>query len=268
MTAAEAKQEFEKLARDNGLSDDQVKAVLQAFDNEKFAGGVAAGYTRHSEYSRALDKTKDLEGKLVNVEKWYNEQAVPALTNLQQVQANLSKYEALYGKLDDAPPGDKRAAAAAAGISREELDKILEQRTNALTAAVVDYERLMGDIRLGHFQRFNEVLPVKEMEKFMRENQITDLERGYELFAKPRVAELDKAAQTKREKEMREEIERDIRSRYKLPAEPKPPATTPFEDLANARASKDYNEHEADQKARSAFLDSMREDWSQKGNAA
>ena len=262
MNAAEAKQEFEKLAREHGLGDDQVKAVLQAFENEKFAGAVANGYTRHSEYSRSLDKLKDAEGKLKATEEWYNTQAAPVFKQTTTALETLAKYEALYGKLDDQSSGNRNAAAAAAGITREELEAMLKQRENAVLASVVDYERQMGDMRLGHYQKFNEVLPVKELEKFMREHQITDLERGYELFVKPRVQQVEKDADEKKWATRKEEWEKDFRSRYKLAPEPKAAPTTVFEDLDNARRSKYYNEHDADAKARSAFLDSMKEDWS------
>lgn len=268
MTAAEAKREFEKLAKDHGLSAEQQAAILQAFDNEKFAGAVATGYARHSEYSSALDKVRDLEGTKSQYEAWYKTQALPAMNLANEKLATLAKYEELHGPLDDTSGVGRKAAAAAAGYTREELDNILEQRANAQSGAFVEYERMMADIRDEHREKFGKRLPVGELEKYMRDNKINDLTVAYERWTKPQLETLQKTQREDELKRAKEEWERDFRSRNRLPAEQRPEQTTVLEDLNKIRRSKDYNEGAQNDEAKDAFLSSMREDWAAKSGAA
>ncbi|HLZ39404.1 MAG TPA: hypothetical protein VKQ11_00485 [Candidatus Sulfotelmatobacter sp.] len=262
MTAAEAKKEFAKLAKEHGLSDEQQTAVLQAFENEKFAGAVATGYARHSEYSSALDKKREFEEKLATYEKWYKEQATPAIQFANSKLTALEEYEKRFGKLDDeSTPGEKKAAAGAAGLTREEIEKLLEQRNNALSGAFVDYERTMGDIRDEYRDTFGKRLPVGELEKFMREQKITDLQVAYERWTKPQLEEVRTKQREEERKKDREEWERDFRSRNKMPSEQRPEPTTVLEDLTKIRHQKDYNENAQNEEAKEAFLSSMRETW-------
>lgn len=255
MTAAEAKQEFEKLAKDSGLSEDQVKAVLQAFENEKFAKGVGTGYARHSEYSSAMDKLKNAETKIGQYEEWYSKQAAPAINAAQQIAAKLAAYEGTYGPIETGTTGERKAAAGALGITREELDKILKERSNAESAAFVEYERQMGDIRLDHYARFGEKINMEAFEKFMRENKAVDISSAYRNFVEPRLEEKRGKEFEERIKKERDEAVRDFASRHKIPTEPRPEPTTPFEDLMKLKRDKDYD----DSKAKEAFVTSWNE---------
>ena len=259
MTTAEAKAEFEKLAKENGIPDDQVSVLLQAFSNEKFAAAVGNGYTRHSEYSSALDKAKNAEKKAQEYEKWYTEQAAPAMGWAKTAAERLQQYEDKFGSLDNATAGEKAAAAAVAGISEEKLNKTLETRMNALSSAFVDYERTMGNLREMHRDQFKSRLPVDDLEKFMRENKITDLERGYELFTKPKLEEVRKNEREEERKRDREEWEKDFRSRNAMPKQQVAEKTTVFEDLKKIQHSKDFDKDEAEANARSAFLNGWNE---------
>lgn len=268
MTAAEAKQEFEKLAKDSGLTEDQMKAVLQAFDNEKFAKGVGTGYARHSEYSSALDKLKNAESKIGQYEDkigqyedWYTKQAAPAITAAQQVAQRLQQYEAQYGPLDDQTVRDRKAAAGALGVTREELDKVLKERSDASTAAFVEYERQMGDIRLDHFARFGEKMDMDKFEKFMRESKSADIPGAYMKYVEPRMEEKRNKDFEDRIKKERDEAVRDFASRHKIPTETRPEPTSPLEDLMKLKRDKDYD---GDSKAKEAFVSA----WNEQSSAA
>jgi|SRR5579864_7490384 len=266
MTAAEAKKEFEKLAKDHGLSAEQTAAVLQAFDNDKFAGAVANGYARHSEYSSALDKVRDLEGTKSQYEKWYNEQALPVLNAANAKLATLAEYEKLHGPLDDASRAGRAAAAAATGLSREDVDKLLKERTDALSGAFVEYERTMANIREEHRDKFGKRLPVEELEQFMREKKINDLTVAYERWAKPQAEALDKTRREEERKKDREEWEKDFRSRNKLASQQHEEPRPVLEELEKIRHSKDYDADTQNDAAKDAFLSTMREDWAAKAS--
>lgn len=261
MTAAEAKEEFTKLAKDSGLTEDQMKAVLQAFENEKFAKGVGTGYARHSEYSSALDKLRNAESEIEKYQVWYRDQGAPAVTAAQQVWQRLQQYEAQYGPLDDQTVRDRKAAAGALGITREELDKVLKERSDASTAAFVEYERQMGDIRLDHFARFGEKMDMDKFEKFMRESKSADIPGAYMKYVEPRMEEKRNKDFEDRIKKERDEAVRDFASRHKIPTETRPEPTSPLEDLMKLKRDKDYD---GDTKAKEAFINT----WNEHSSAA
>lgn len=255
MTAKEAQKEFEKLARDNGLSEQEITNVTQVFGNEKFAGAVANGYARHSEYSSALDKAKAAETRAQSYEVWYNQQALPTLT---QANNRLAEYEKLYGPVET--PRQAQTAAVATGLTKEQVEAMLRNDRTAMAEATVDLLKKQGKVQMSHYKTFGELLDIDQLEAHMKQMRQTDIEAGYSSWVAPK-AEAKRTEEIEaRIKKEREEAIKDYRSRNRVVETASRPNSV-FHDLKKLQDGKTA-EGQQDQEAEDAFLSAWRDNAS------
>lgn len=261
MTAAEAKEYFKTLAQSKGIDASQ---MLQAFDNEDFAKEVANGFTRHSEYSQALDKARALEQKyqtdVGKWQQWYEGYAKPAVETASKAQQRLEAYIAAYGEMPDGTPANpNQARQAVNGLSKEEIADMLKREFQVRDQAYATMSKQLTRLAARHLKDYNEDLDIDQVEKLMDEKHLP-LEAAYREYVSPRVEERQKTERRDWETKRTSEIERDIRSRFKIPVDAKPRESV--SDLLNKKAPEGVSEEKA---ARDAFLGAWNE---QDGNAA
>lgn len=255
MTPQEAKAYFEELARKSGV--DLNVPLSQVLSNDTFLKETSNGIARHSEYSSALDRARNLEQE-VNAAKtqlgtwdqWYKNYAEPKVSKAEQAEKRLQDYVNQFGELPDGTPvGNRTGAQVTAGMTKEDIDKMFRERDRAYTTMTKQVTRVMAR----HLKDFNEDLDIDAVEKIMDEKGLP-LEAAYKEFVQPRVEERQTKERSEWEKKTRDEIERDLKSRYKLPVDAKPRESV--SDLLNRKAPDNMPE-ELD--AKNAFIDAWNE---------
>jgi hypothetical protein len=246
MNYEDAKQYFEKLAQDSGLDGDAQSAVLQALENEKFARGVADGFIRHDEYSRGMDKVRSREEEL---NKWYNDAAMPAYqTNVRGIE-KLRQYETLYGDLTN---GSSPASSSPSTPNREELDRYLEDKFRARDQAYTGLSKTISKITFDYYKRFGEPLDVDEVEKIALSRGMDPMS-AYKEYISPKLEAQQKTEVDAKLKAARDEGYRDALTKHRLPVDTAPKDYNPFFDREVPKTG--TSEVEADRASRSAFLE-------------
>ena len=261
MTTAEAKEYFKTLAQSKGID---ASSFLQAFENEDFAKEVANGFTRHSEYSQALDKARALEQKystdVGKWQQWYEGYAKPAVETAASAQKRLEAYIAAYGEMPDGTQVNQtQARQAVNGLSKEEIADMLKREFQVRDQAYATMSKQLTRLAARHLKDFNEDLDIDQVEKLMDEKHLP-LEAAYREYVSPRMEERAKTERKDWEAKRTSEIERDIRSRFKVPVDAKPRESV--SELLNKKTPEGVSEEKA---SRDAFLDAWNE---QPGNAA
>jgi len=249
MNYDEAKQYFNKIAKESGLPEDQTAAVLQAMENEKFAREVANGFVRHDEYSRGLDTVRNREQEL---DKWYNEVAVPAYkTNLGGIE-RLRQYETTFGDLDVATP-----TSGAHGNNRNfdptELEKRYEERLRSRDQAYTNLAKSLSRMNMDYYKRFGEVLNTDEVEKISLQRGLPP-DLAYEEYIKPRVVEVQQRELDTKLKAAREEGFKDAMSKGRIPVDTTPREASPFFERTEVPKTAP-SDLEADRSSRNAFTE-------------
>lgn len=244
MRKNEALEYFKSLAQNAGLDEASTAGVLKALENEQFANGVADGVMRQDEYSRNMD---GLRSKGEELDKWYNETALPAYrTNLEGIE-RLRKYETTYGELDVASPANTNSS-----VSADDIMKQVDERLRARDAAFVSLQKDLSDITFDYYQRFGQKLDLNEVEALAQKTGLP-ARLAYKEYIDPKVKEQEKTAFETKLKEAREEGYRDAVSKHHLPVDSTQREYSPFFDRTEPKQPQ--TELEQDRAARSAFMD-------------
>jgi len=259
MTLDEARQHFAKLAQDAGLDAKQTEIVLQAMENDKFRNNLSQGYRRHEEYSRDMDALRSEKERLKN---WYENEELPKYQTYIASTEELRKYKQMYGDLHSDPQGLNNGRNGMAGngngpgpgMTREEFDKLLQERDRIRDGAVVELMKSGWKAQGDHFRRFNQPISnedIDQIEKYAVDHgkQFTD---AYNAVMAPRIDAAREAAHKKELEDARAEGARDALSRLHLPVDTKPKEAHPFWDRKSVEAGK--TELDQDRASREAFF--------------
>lgn len=253
MTAQEARELFKANALKAGLTEDVIKGTLDLWgSNESFGKVVLDTFVPRPEVDRALSdsRTKVEEAtKTVSTWKdWYEKQAKPAYEqNIKSID-RLKKYEQTYGELDaEASNADKGKAAAATGLTKEEVETMLRERDGRIGSVL----KTVTDASVDHYIRFKEKLNLNELEKFAIERGLPP-DAAYEQFIQPRVTAQTTAEWEAKVKAAREEGARDALSRAHLPTESRSKTPHMIFDADQLKIKDGVN---PDRASREAFLD-------------
>lgn len=224
MTKDEAKAYAQKLAKESGLTDDQAKILVEAFDNDK----IAQGLIPLPEFSRGLDieraKSSDaLKRNKYLEETWLPEAKLAYEKNLKGIQM-LEKYQQTYGPIDETT--DPKKVMQATGLSedkiRELLSSELDNRFSSRDQATLD----LMDIREEYAETFRKRMPVKEFENFVREQkksgEFAGLKSSFRDWIEPEKSKITEKAQADHDQRIRDEAIKDFASRNHIPTTSKP----------------------------------------------
>lgn len=264
MNAEEAKQHFTRLAQESGLPKEQMDAVLQAFENERFRNQVTNGYQRQEEFSRQMDAVRAEKQRLTD---WYEKDELPKYQRYQASLDALERYRSTYGDLDQQGLNNGQngngysngngnmmgnmANGNRGYMSKEDVSRYVEEQLKQRDGAYVGLTKTAVRIAADYNRRFADVLDVDAVERIALEKGLP-LDQAYKEYIAPKEA----AAMETRHKEEIErakaEAVRDYASRHQLPIDTKPKEAHPFWDRKPLEEGKTMAD--ADHRSREEFM--------------
>lgn len=196
-----------------GLSDEQVTNAL-----EKMAKNEKLGSKLNALVKTATEDYQAQVGRVRAYQEWYPK--AEAEYNRMQAEYNraLAELEAYRGGNPQQQQFD-----ASRYVTREDIQAMEIERGRRYASVIKD----TAEITAEHVARFHEKPDLGRIDEIaMKEN--LPLRAAYDKYVEPRVKEAEKEARVKWEKDKAEEIERDIRSRLKVPVDPTPSEQSPL----------------------------------------
>lgn len=248
---------WQKLAKEQGLSEKAVASVLEVLSDEAAGKAFAQAFVPQSDYSRDLDKTRDeWKGKAdaaaaekAKYDEWYEKTAKPAYEHNIKVADKLKQYENEFGALNGEPPVNKTPADV---VTKAEFEEAIARMSGNTARVMKD----VSSISFDHYKRFNEPMDVEALEKFAVENNLP-IRLAYDKMIEPKVRERETAEWEAKLKAAKEEGARDFASRNRVPVETAPAEPHPFFD--RKEVSKDTSELAQSRASREAFMAALAE---------
>lgn len=242
---------WQEIASKAGIDPEVAASIGNSLGDESVARAFRQGFVPVPEYHSTLDEVRQgADARKAELDKWYNEQALPAYqTNLGGIE-RLRQYESLYGEID--PSTTTRAQAADLGFANKaELDRYLDEKLRAQQQGFVGLAKVTPRLSIDYYKRFGEALDLDEIEKIsVKEGLPPDL--AYERYIKPRVEEQQRKDYEVKLKEAREQGERDAISKYRLPVDTTQKESSPFFERTPA-PKEPMSPIEEDRASREAF---------------
>lgn len=217
--------------------------------DERVSAKLKEGVLARSDYSAQMDSLRteresfatevaEARQKIAGWQSWYG----TASTEVAGLKDKLTKYEDTYGELE---AGNAKAAARM-GVSKEELNTLLESRTREHDLAAIKFADHLTDIKIDFRDRFKEKLDTEAVFKLAGEKQV-DLTTAYNLHIADRVEEMRTKDVDERIKQARADAVSEYASKHNLPVmsndsvmthvlDSKDVATTPQSRVAAALA--------------------------------
>lgn len=198
-----------------GLSDAQVtEALTKIYSNDKLGPKLnALVKTATEDYQAQVGRVKQYQDWYPKAQAEYDRMATEytkAVTELQALQ---------NGNGNPNPP----QFDASNYVSKQDLVAMQVDMGRRYAGVIKD----TAAITSRHVTRFKEEPDFAAIDKLATDLNIP-LQLAYEKYIEPRVKEEEKSARATWEKSKTEEIERDLRSRYKMPVESAPPEQSPL----------------------------------------
>ena len=219
------------MAKKNDAAYEQFLADLKAINpqieeivkDEKVSAKLREGVLARADYSANMDslraeretfatEVQEARTKIQDWQSWYGQ----ATEEVANVQGKLQQYETLYGPIQ---AGDKREVAKAMGISKEEMDRALEDRMNQRDIAALKFADDLTDIKLDFKDRFKERLDTTAVFKLAGERGV-DLNTAYSLHIADRLEEARTRDVEERIKQARKDAVSEYASQHNLPVTP------------------------------------------------
>lgn len=259
MATEDLKQYAQEMFRKAGVSQAMTDAFVQTLGDPTVEKAFREGFVPTSQHHSTIDKMKgEWEGKYTQADsqvKAWNEwwakngatiQAIPE--TYQRLQA----YEQTYGKLDmNSSNSEIRQAAQASGLTKQEVEEMLAQRTQTLAQATSTLMKDVAYITADHQQRFKEPLDLDKLEEYAAKSGLP-LRQAYKEFISPKSEEIRNAEFEARLKAAKEEAVRDYASKHQLPVETKPKEPHPIFD--QKAPDPQLNEFQRERNSKEAFL--------------
>lgn len=196
-------------------------AVEEVLKDDKVSAKLKESVLARADYSQSMDALRseresfaaevaEAREKIQGWQKWYGDTS----REVAAVQGRLREYVEAYGELETA--GDKRKAATALGITKDELNEALESRMNQRDLAALKFADDLTDVKIDFRDRFKEALDTEALFKLAGERQI-DLKTAYKEFINPRVEELRTKDVEARIAQAKKEAVEEFASQHKLP---------------------------------------------------
>lgn len=196
---------------DAGLNDEQVTAALtKIYNHEKLSPKLnALVKTATEDYQAQVGRVKAYQDWYPKAEAEYNRMAneyTRALTELQALQ---------QAQQNGTPPP---AFDPGNYVSKSELIAMQNQMQVDMGRRYAGVIKDTAELTAEHVARFKEKPDLNAIDRLATEQNLP-IRAAYEKWIEPRVKEQEKQANEDWKKQQREEIERDVRSRYHLPVE-------------------------------------------------
>lgn len=218
LTNEKATDLFLAMAKKAGWTESQVKLALDSDEGKE----ILNRDNRHSEYSSALDKVKNLEPlakKATEWDEWWGKKGGSKLYETQQQQAQvLARYQERFGELDSNSNVDVQKAANVAGLTLQQAQEMLADQGRRFSQMSSDQMLVMVDAQNRGIKLSTE--DVSAMTKIMAEKNMT-YGQAYSEHVGPRVREMESQRLDKEKKDYAAEQVRDALSRagvHNLPA--------------------------------------------------
>lgn len=197
-----------------GLSDEAITSALsKIYANDKLSPKLnALVKTATEDYNAQV-------GRLQQYQEWYPK----AKTEYDRMAAEHARVTAELQALQGNPQGQPPAFDPTKYVSKDDLIAMQANIARNFAPVLKDAVEITAD----HVVRFKERPDMNAIDKLATEQGIP-LKLAYEKYIEPRVKEQEKVANEEWKKQQREEIERDLRSRYQLPTEQVAPETAPL----------------------------------------
>jgi len=256
--ASDLKQYAQDLFKKAGVPKDKMDAILEALGDDTVQKAFKEGFvetpTHHSEFDRFKgEQTRAREAaeqEASRLKEWYSKEAQPAY---EQVKANwnaLQEYQRLYGPIET--PGQQRAAAAAVGLTKEQVDEMVKAEQNQMAARTVGLVKDVAYVTTDYLQRFKEPVDLDALEAAALKSGLP-LRQAYKEFISDKVEAQRTVEFEAKLKAAREEGARDALSKHKLPVDSKPSEPHPFYD--QTETPKEMNEQQQERHSKEAFLE-------------
>jgi hypothetical protein len=256
---ADLKAYYRDLATKAGLGEEEIKQVMGAMENEKFAKVFTENFKPLPDYSHDLDevRTKAKADKDKEYADWYQKELDVYNANLAGIE-KLKAYEAKYGKLD---ANQEREFINREGnmLTKEDIEKLKSQWETEMTTKLANRDTAYleyAEAREDYMTRFKKPLDRSAFEAAYKEHpEWGTVGNAYKNFIEPDVQK-QREADAKAEADRRyEEGVRDGASRRAVPSDSQPRSFSPMFD-------KDQNieklsESERDQLSRNSFFEGL-----------
>ncbi len=213
-----------------GLSDAQVtEALNKIYANEKLGPKLnALVKTATEDYQAQLGRVKQYQDWYPKAQAEYDRMA----TEYNKAVAELTALRGNGNNGNEPPPFD-----ASKYLTKDDLMKFNQEMGTRYAGVIKDSNRITAR----HVTRFKEEPDFEAIDKIATEQGIP-LNMAYEKWVEPRVKEEEKQAKAQWEKQTREEIERDVRSRHNLPVEHVQADQSPLFRKGEKEAPKDMDQ--------------------------
>tara|TARA_R110000868_G_scaffold255919_6_gene512592 strand:+ start:360 stop:1127 length:768 start_codon:yes stop_codon:yes gene_type:complete len=219
------------MAKKNDAAYDQFLADLKAINpqfeeivkDEKVSAKLREGVLARADYSSHMDtlrneretfavEVQEARQKIQGWQSWYGQ----ATEQVASVQGKLQEYETLYGPIQ---AGEKREVARAMGISKEEMDRALEDRMNQRDIAALKFADDLTDIKMDFKDKFKEKLDTTAVFRLAGERGV-DLNTAYNLHIADRLEDVRTKDVEERISRARQEAVSEYASQHNLPVTP------------------------------------------------
>lgn len=248
MTKEEAKAYFLKIAKEAGVDESTATQQAAIFDNDKLAHAFVARPDVDRAISTEQARYRDIHARNEYLEHEWLPNAKRAEAQANGLIAKFKKYQELYGDIDPNDPADVRRASNATGLSRDEvnalLQETLEQRLSSRDRATLD----LMEIREDYMDRFKKRLPMKEFESHVVEARKSGNQDSISAIYRDWIsADIEKQTPHRfseeelkaRDRRIAEEATKDFASRHHIPTTTKPREPHLLFDNESLRKSKD-----------------------------
>lgn len=255
-----------ELAQAAGWDEATQATVLKAIvENEKASKFLEAGYSRQSEFSRAMDalkkQTDDFEAQKATWNTWYRDAEAAVQTRIAeavQAKAQLNAYKETFGDLTpDQTKTQTQQQTQQQAFTPEQIQAWMTQQAGGLQSHlqnfVIDSAKVQGD----YYQQFNRPMSPVEVDELVKAatSQKRPLMDVYKDFVAPKLAEKTTAEWEAKLKKASEDAVRDALSKHQLPVDAGAKGPSPF--LSNVvKAQQGDTRPASESQLRNAFVES------------
>lgn len=249
-------QYWQEMAQKANLSEDVIAALSESLGDEAVAKVFRQGFVPVPEHHSTLDEVRsEAEARKADLDKWYDENALPAYKNNLAGIERLREYETRFGDLEpeNGGGGTNMNQEASLGFrSKEEFEKYIEDKLRAQQGGFVGLAKVTPKITLDYYKRFGEVLDLDEVEKISTQKGLPP-ELAYQELIAPKVEEQRKADFESKIKEAEERGARQALSNHNLPTSTTPPEASVFFDREERAGDKAMTPLQEDRASSEAF---------------